>query len=400
MASLVLEAGLLGYLLTIPFGPDLLVPVRTLALSALVLGIALARLGGSRASPPGLELVAPFLLFAATTCLAIATSGNPSLSLSRASYLPIGFLFFVAVQDACRTPAALSRLGAALAVVVALLGVDAIHQFAQGASWLAGRPTLGGRIRGSLPHPNDLTMAAVFLPLALLTLARWGWLPARLLVGSALLLGCGALTLSQSRSAALGLLAAASSYGLLGRSRRAVGWLLATGALLAAVAIGLGIENRVTRLMRPDALARDGRIGIWLVAWEMFSESPVLGKGAFTFGDHYSRYLETVDLPESYQPERRRIPWPHNLVLEMLAERGAIGLAGFLALLVAMGATLRRCLRAESPREIRQSARAAAASFGAFLAMSLFELTFLKDWVVLAFCLLAGVCGALRRLRG
>ncbi|MGH9364930.1 MAG: hypothetical protein ACRD1B_06650, partial [Thermoanaerobaculia bacterium] len=89
-STLVVEAGLVGYLLTIPFGPDLALPVRTAALSAMVLGIVLVRLGRSRALHQGLELVSPFLFFAATTCLAIATSGNRSLSLSRGSYLPIG----------------------------------------------------------------------------------------------------------------------------------------------------------------------------------------------------------------------------------------------------------------------------------------------------------------------
>ena len=58
------------------------------------------------------------------------------------------------------------------------------------------------------------------------------------------------------------------------------------------------------------------RVMLWQRAWEMFKQSPLIGKGFNTF--EYAGYIDT-----------------HNYYLKMLAEQGLMGLAAFLYLLFA-----------------------------------------------------------------
>jgi len=127
-------------------------------------------------------------------------------------------------------------------------------------------------------------------------------------------------------------------------------------------------------------------VGLWLVAWAMFKESPLLGKGVFTFGEYYTPawYLSRVRFPEGYAPERGIIPWAHSLPLELLCERGVAGLGSFVWMVGSAVGGVRR--RLGEPR-----VAAAATSLAGFLGAGLVDLTLMKDWVALLLFLLLGL---------
>jgi len=380
-----IELGALSYLLTIPFGPTLPPLIRAGPLLVLFVGLALATLapagGAGRVS---YRLVWPFALFAASTGLAIVASTQPDLSAERSRYAPVAFLFFFAAQHIAANPAALRRLGLALSTVFLLIGIDALWQLSTGASLLAGYESQDTRISGSLPHPNDLALIPVLMPLLMLAPMRHATGP-RLLALTGSLLALAAVILSSSRTAWIGLATVALAWPWLGGNRRQLAQIIAAAAAFLALAFALDLADLRERVSSAAEWQSQGRFAVWSVAWRMFSEAPILGKGAHLFGEYYALYLSEVDLSPAFVREDRPIPWAHNLYLEFLAERG---LVGFTAWAVFVVATVRCALRTPA-------AYPCGASLAAFLIMGLLDLTFFKDWVALAFCLVAGLAAQL-----
>jgi O-antigen ligase len=190
-------------------------------------------------------------------------------------------------------------------------------------------------------HKNDMAL----LPLILAFLPWWMLAP-----GSAVILVSG------SRNALLGLLVVT-----LLRLRGLWRW----GALGGIVGTLIALAAR-----EPYLLTRGtARLGHWLVALQMWMAAPWLGQGPFTFTEFYAKWLPAT-LPFGITPQVAAIPWAHNLYLEVLAERGLLGFAIFAG--VATWTLLR-------------GRRATRTAMLAFLTMGLFDLTFLKAWVSLAF---------------
>lgn len=196
-------------------------------------------------------------------------------------------------------------------------------------------------------HKNDLAIVpllAAFVPL---------WL--------VLILGV-VLAFGNSRNALLGLAVVA-----IVRACGSLRWWIA-GAVVSAVAIAFALD--------PLVVGRGtARLGQWVVAARMWYEAPWLGQGPFTFTDFYLRWLPD-SLPFGIVPQVSVVPWAHNLYLEVLAERGLVGFVVFVSIL------------AWAFRRAGSSTRAALAAFSV---MGLFDLTFLKPWVSLAFWSLVGL---------
>jgi O-antigen ligase len=395
------EAGVLGFVATTPFGPSLPAPVRPLLLVLVMSGLVVARLRGDPvAPPPTLRLVLPMLAFAASFLVSTAFSSHPERSLQRGLFLPLALVLFLAIQDAVVSSAALRRLAAVLVAVLGLLGADAVHQWITGASVLGGRPLYAGRATGSIPHPNDLALVPILLPLALLVRTRPLRPAATVACAGAVALALAAVVLSQSRNAWIGLCVGLAAWVGLTRTSR-LGLAAAAGlALLFAGAFVFDVASFRDRVATLASPAREGRIGLYLVAIEMWKEAPFVGQGSFTYGEHYLSMLPHTSLPQRYQPEVAHIPWAHDLFLEALAERGLLGLATFgwacAAIWMALVAA-HRSARAAA-RSVPPAATATATAFAVFLAMGVFDLTFLKDWVLLVFALIAGLAARLPEL--
>jgi O-antigen ligase len=392
------EIGLLAYLLLIPAGLALPAWPRDAALVTILAGVLAATVFGG--ADPGFRFLLPLALFVGSTALSIFLSARPEQSLARATYAPVAWLVFVAVQTVAVTPAAYRRLLVGLGAVVVIVGADGVGQLLGGRSLIAGSPPFEGRLTASLPHPNDLALIVMLFPVVLagLSATRRTW-PSRLVL-VALPLALVTVIGSGSRNAWLGLgvglaIVGAGALGGAGGAQRR--WIVAMTGLalvLFAVAIGLSlgvVADRAARLLDP---AREPRLVLWMVALRMFRESPLVGMGLHTFGDFHRPLVDTMALPSTAIRDADAVPWAHDLYLEVLAERGLVGALGFAAPVIAMITGLRRHLRAETG-VAHPIALGLAASLATFLVLGLFDLTFLKDWVLLVFWLLAALVARL-----
>jgi O-antigen ligase len=252
-----------------------------------------------------------------------------------------------------------------------------------------GVPSVVGRVSGSLPHANDLALIPILLPFAIAMLVDRSR-KVQAVAAIAIPIALGAAALTQSRNAWLGLLVGSAFLALFSRHRRVTAMVAAAGAAIFLLAVALDIGNVKGRLEMLLQWEQDGRFSIWLVALKMFEASPVLGTGAHTFAEQYASYIADVELPARFGLDDKNMPWAHNLYLEFLSERGLLGLGAFLVVVVAVVGSLGRAIRT-SGRALSTYPAYLLASFAVFLTMSLFDLTFLKDWVALIFWLFAGV---------
>jgi len=133
-----------------------------------------------------------------------------------------------------------------------------------------------------------------------------------------------------------------------------------------------------------------GRIPLWACAWEMFVESPIIGNGLHTFGEYYTSYINSRLFPSWVGVDTRFIPWPHNLYLEVLAGQGIIGMSALLIFLY-RSLTCLWPLRKSGDESIRLLGVACFSSMVGFCFASLFELSFLRMWVVITIFFLSAV---------
>ncbi len=98
--------------------------------------------------------------------------------------------------------------------------------------------------------------------------------------------------------------------------------------LLIVAGVGLTqYEPFVQRLETINAAQNTERFLMWHSAYHMFEDHPVLGVGLGQYKDNYQqKYIS----PEAKEPE---LAHAHNNFMQMLAENGAVGFTGFLALL-------------------------------------------------------------------
>ena len=396
------EWSLLAYLFEIAFARGLEPWLRDIPLVVLSLGLAVGviRDRHTRDPSPPFELKIPILIFFGSFVLTIAASESFWPSLYRASYLPIALLVFFSAQYVFVDVNSFRRLSIVLSGVVFLIAVDGVVQMATGESLLGNWPLYSNttRIRAGLPHPNDLSMLAVLIPIALMPLFTESSWSIRVVVASVLPLVIITAVASRSRNTWVGLTCAFGVLLLLTRFRKALGVVGIFVVLLLAFAWTFDVGRFATRIASLGNLEQEGRIGIWLTSLEMFKQHPWLGIGPNLFADFYLSVLDTTPLPDGYQPEKAYIPWAHNLYLEALAERGVVGL---MAMGFVIAAAIRRVFMAlqragNGPQ--RNYAVALASSWTAFLVMGLFDLTFLKDWVLLVFVLLVALSGRLEIL--
>ena len=394
-----IEFGVLLYLLLIPFSDLFSAEAQALPLAVILMGMVALRISAysSRELIPGTELIGLGLLFFVSFGVSLWFSDLRELGLERAYFLPIGLMLFIAFQDAFRSEGAIRRLAFVFLVILATLGVNGTYQAYTGHTLFLGEPLYGTRVAAGLPHPNDLVLIPLCLPVALAAVVeqRRAWL--FLAASAAVVLSLLTLAVSQSRNALLGLLVVVGVTLVLSRQRR---WILLFG-MVALIGVGLAaffnVESVTDRISRISvaSLRAEGRVGIWISAWEMFRESPWVGKGPFIYGDLYHLFLDRVELPDGYQPEEAFIPWAHSLYFEALAERGLLGLLSFAALsATALWLSFRTWLKASSEDQ-RLYAGALVATWIGFLAMGVSDLTFLKDWVLMFFLLLVSLSARL-----
>ena len=307
-------------------------------------------------------------------------------------YLP--FMWLVAIAVAPRRGRRIVFVG--LGAITLFWTLDAAVQAATGYS--LGGSNSSDRLSGIFGADNlklGLVLAALS-PFALDAAARRfhaaGWIVAALLMGSVLLLAG-----SRGSWLMFALVMLASGWRRLGRKRLLV--VMASGALLGSVlafTFSSQFENRIERsaaILSGDAHGLDealsGRWSIWRAAAGMIAAHPVNGVGTRGFRDAYATYAAPDDFWLSHG--QAGALHAHQIVMEILAETGLVGLGLWL-----MGAAL--ALRAW--RWALPSARSRSAVPALALAVTAFPLNtslafYSNFWGGVFLLLLALFAGAL-----
>lgn len=275
-------------------------------------------------------------LFSAFDSVAAARSWREVLLDLR--YLP--FLWLAAMAVAHRRDR--RRVLAGIALIAGVWALDACVQALTG--WSLGGANLSDRLTGIFGAGNQ-KLGPVLASLMPFVLAeadrRWhglGWVIAAALFGMVILLAG-----SRASWLVFALVILLAGWHRFGRRRLLLS--LAGGAMLASVlamSFSSQFTGRIDRSMAAFSgdragldVALAGRLSIWHAALGMVATHPVNGVGIRGFRDVYEQYAAPDDF--FLRQGQHGGLFAHQIVLEVLSETGAIGLALWL-----LGAALAR----------------------------------------------------------
>ncbi len=362
----------------------------TLAETALVLLTArlIWRLARRQARLGGRPLVAPVAAWAAASLLAALASAEPLDALQSALRGLVLVATFYVMVDALPDTHAADRWLLAVFALVAAVGIVGALQVALCPVLEPLAPTAAhlGILRRVLTRCHRAhAFFSIYMTLAgVLSLGLLAVLP-RLLTGgglsfrwSAAWLAAGAgLAMTYVRGAWVGFLAGAALLQALVRRGRLL-LVAAVAVLVLVVVLVPGVRRRAESIVDPaDPTARE-RLAMWRSAAAIARDHPLTGVGPGQVKRVYPRYV----VPEFRDKPRGHV---HDTPLQVLVERGILGLGAWLALFatffVAAARTLRR-LPPTAPLERALVAGSLAAVAG-FLVGGLTEYNFGDSEVVL-----------------
>lgn len=287
-------------------------------------------------------LAAPVLAFSAATVLSALLSGHPLASLDAARGLLLTAALYV-TADAVREPVAADRflLGLTLAATVgAVAGLLQVGLCPPGDAPLVSPRWLYHRCdRAHGFFSIYMTLAGVLSLVLLATLPRI--LPpgaARRRLGVPWLLMLWALIVTYTRGAWIGFAGGVLTVAATVRRGR---WALVGGLLLlvaGALVSPYELRHRFLSMADPEEAGVRERIYMWKSGFAMWRERPILGVGPGGVKRDYVRYARE-------EAVKKRTGHVHNTPLQILVERGVLGLAAWLWLWIAFYAHAIRRLR-------------------------------------------------------
>jgi putative inorganic carbon (hco3(-)) transporter len=249
-------------------------------------------------------------------------------------------LIFVLMTNTLTTVDRLQRFMTIVVIATGYIGARAIFDYARGFN-LVENGRVQGAVGGMFQNPNDLALNMVaLLPLTVLVALRAKTTLGRLSASLMGLMMVAAVIVSYSRGGFVGM---AVIFGLLGIQVAKRKPAMAAGAvLLLTLAVPLAPSSYWERVASitddsKDATgSREARRILMHEAWNTFLRFPLHGVGAGMF--------------QAYNPPERLELWreTHNVVLQVAAELGIVGLAIFGFLLwqaITAGRATRRLLR-------------------------------------------------------
>lgn len=256
------------------------------------------------------------------------------------------------------------------------------------------------RLSGPLDDANYYgQLLVVLVPLALDRLYHERRLSLRIVAALALALCLGAILLTYSRGTLLALGGIGLAYVI--ALRRRPGLVAAVVALAIAV-VALSPAKYLERAheiiaaatgqggaLRSKDPAIRGRSGEMLVAWEMFLDHPLLGVGPANYTANFQQYNLRLHL----QP-RNEDRDPHDLYLQIAAERGILGLAAFAVLVGWLATSVIRARALFGKADLRDFAGIAGAIGIAWIGFAITEI-FLDERYNRYFWLFVGITLAL-----
>jgi O-antigen ligase len=295
-------------------------------------------------------------------------------------YVPFALLFALVARVPWTPRLARVCLGVLIVLALALVGIGFVeyatrHLFLNPKVIASNQLEDYFRVNSLFFDPN---IYGRFLAIVMLLLSAWLlWARRqREVVAGALLLVVlwGGLVVTFSQSSFTALLV---GLAVLGAMRWSVKWsLILSGAAVvvavAFVAIAPGAVHLELGNSKSADKATSGRYDLIKGGLDLFKEDPIGGKGSGAFARDYRR--------SQHVSAERATSASHTIPITIAAEQGAIGLASYLALLVAAFVRLFRGARRVPERA------AVAAAFTALVAHTMLYAAFLEDplaWTLL-----------------
>lgn len=347
----------------------LLVAAGTLAT---VLGIQKATTAGTHRIN---FILAAFLLSMAGSSL-VSINFSRSLHLA-VVFLPALFIYFLIIEQFA-TSSAIRLLYLCFSITAFGISVAALY-YATAKGFHIGDTDkevhiLAGTFSYIIVSRNDLTFLSIMAPFSFILAYRKPFGRTGLFAIFSMILSLCTVVVFQSRGASLTFFITLLSVAVLLEPKKAL-WLSLIAAvlfLLADASLDFALFKRFYGVIVGTDELTNGRRNLWWIVLKHFKDAPFLGHGPHTFGAF------------------SRIPWPHNLYLEVLFGQGLVGLSTFIALLVYSGKTAWN-LRLTTSLETRCYAMAALAALIGFCASSIVELTFLRLWVTVTLFMILGI---------
>jgi O-antigen ligase len=327
-------------------------------------------------------LAGPILAFAGCTIFSALVSNHPAESLAASKGLLLIAALYV-VANSCRNAHEADRLLTGLVVVgglAALVGLAQVgicpgqEEAGLRPAWLFHRCY---RARGFFSI--YMTLAGVLNLILLASVSRWFFrVGTRVWVPVAWLIMLGGLVATSVRGAWIGF--AAGLGVLLPTSRR--GWIFLVAGIGAFVALLLlgprDLSYRVRSIADPEEAGIKERLYMWKSGAAMWKERPIMGWGPGGVKREYERFA----LPEAY---KKRTGHVHNTPLQILVERGVLGLAAWLSIWIGFYAHAVELLRRLAAERIRERAlvTGSLAAVTGFLVAGLSEYNFGDSEVVM-----------------
>lgn len=387
---LALVAGLPFMSILVPpgrFGYTVFDAATLLLMAGLLLHMAFARKGTVAPLFPARSLVVMWLLL--LPCVALAR--YPVLAAEALLLMFAAYVFFWFVLDELRRPSGFERLAALLAMAVLIVAVGLVidHFFQMNLSFGGGNlnqrtMTAEGMVWRAGGFFQDPQKAGGFLAalltflVVLLVRGRFHGQWLRALAACAILGGAAALFLTVSRAAIMSFLLV-STVALVAANRWPAVLKLMGFLALGLLGVSLVVMPDLWMALLPSSFStRLGssreelliRVDIWMDTWDMFANHPVTGIG---FGGFQQYLLDTRPMVTNYYGigVAEGVPYipnqPESGYFKILYEGGIMG---SLAVLVLIGATLRRGISAVASRHVgadeRSQVIAALAGLAAF----------------------------------
>jgi hypothetical protein len=238
---------------------------------------------------------------------------------------------------------------------------------------------------GSMANANDHAVLAVLVPLCLVTLpTKWAWGLAAL----GLFIASYDAVVVRSRQLLVGLMVSVSTMSILNLPKRARWWVVVTTT--AIILLG-AFSHPATRskLMELAQAPLGGRSILIAYGLDLFKHHPIGGIGPSLYGHYYVLGVRDGWTFCGETLADTGTPWVHCLPVEIACEMGVLGLAAYAVVLWVFAGRLREAVVHVGPR--RDFGVAVIAAVLAMGAMSLVDLTFIKDWVRICWWLLLGL---------
>jgi O-antigen ligase len=331
-----------------------LAPLHLAELSAIAAGVPMIWDRLSRGLSPLPMTRETVLLFAfglvilATVPFSIWPGG--SLSVFTDAYAKALIIYLLMVSTLTTTER-LERFVWLILVCIGYVAVRGVLNYVRGIN-LVEDDRLAGPVSGIFGNPNDLALNMVtFLPVAVVVvMSKWYAPTRRVLAAFIALLMVAAVVFSKSRGGMIGLVVMFASLQFLARKISPRAGIAAVVALVLVLPLApSSFWDRMASITnaRQDQQeftgSREARRILIEEALNTFFARPFTGVGAGQF--------------KNYNPPERQVRWreTHNVVLQVAAETGVLGLMSFLGLIVCGAAGAARTKRWLTPPRRRSA---------------------------------------------